>query len=134
MQIISYLTFNGNCREAMTFYRTCIGGKLSFQTIGNSPLSKKMPSKMKDCILHASLDKSGVLLMGTDITSGDGRITGNAISLSLHFNSLAQLKNCFNKLLKDGVKQFPLEKTFYGAVMGGITDKYGNNWILHYKK
>ena len=42
-QINSYLTFSGNCREAMNFYVTCLGGELVFQTIGESPLANKMP-------------------------------------------------------------------------------------------
>ena len=44
--INAYLTFNGNCREAMTFYQKYLGGKLSFQTIGESPLSKEMTASM----------------------------------------------------------------------------------------
>jgi PhnB protein len=38
-QINSYLTFNGNCQEAMIFYQKCLGGELTFQTVGESPLS-----------------------------------------------------------------------------------------------
>ena len=46
MQIQSYLTFNGNCREAMNFYKQCLGGELWFQTVGESPLSEHMPPQM----------------------------------------------------------------------------------------
>lgn len=45
-QINSYLTFNGNCREAMNFYKDCLGGELILQTIGESPLAYKMPQLM----------------------------------------------------------------------------------------
>jgi PhnB protein len=45
-QINSYLTFSGNCREAMTFYKECLGGELAFQTVGESPLSDQMPKQM----------------------------------------------------------------------------------------
>ena len=57
MQIQSYLTFNGNCREAMNFYQRCLGGELAFQTVGESPLSDHMPAQMKDCILHSTLTR-----------------------------------------------------------------------------
>jgi len=30
-------------------------GDLTFQTLGESSLSEKMPKKMKDCILHSHL-------------------------------------------------------------------------------
>ncbi len=48
IKLHSYLTFNGNCREAMTFYSDCLEGELTFQTIGESPLSNNMPQKMKN--------------------------------------------------------------------------------------
>jgi PhnB protein len=65
-QINSYLTFNGNCREAMNFYKDCLGGELNLQTIAESPLADKMPAQMKECILHANscsgyTDAAGVL-------------------------------------------------------------------------
>ena len=66
-QINSYLTFNGNCREAMNFYKECLGGELVLQTIGDSPLSEKMPAKMKDSILHSTLTKDNLVLLGSDM-------------------------------------------------------------------
>jgi PhnB protein len=132
--IHSYLTFNGNCREAMTFYQKCLGGKLSFQTIGKSPLSGKMPAKMKKCILHAALTNKNFVLMGSDMVSGEGLLKGNAVSLALNCTSKKEIKECYKKLSQDGVQTHPLENTFWGALFGGLTDKYGNPWILNYKK
>ena len=68
-QINSYLTFNGNCREAMNFYKECLGGKLNLQTIGESPMADKMPATMKHSILHSELRKGNVVLMGSDMVS-----------------------------------------------------------------
>jgi PhnB protein len=51
----------------MTFYKECLGGELVFQTVGESPLSEKMPKQMKDCILHATLTKSTLILLGSDM-------------------------------------------------------------------
>jgi PhnB protein len=31
-----YLIFNGNCREAMTFYQSCLGGELNVMTFGEA--------------------------------------------------------------------------------------------------
>ncbi len=42
-QINAYLSFSGNCREAMTFYQVCFGGQLDLKTFENSPMSEKMP-------------------------------------------------------------------------------------------
>ncbi len=53
----------------MTFYKECLGGQLTFQTVGESPLSGKMPQKMKNCILHSILIKWDLVLMGSDMVA-----------------------------------------------------------------
>lgn len=133
-QINSYLTFNGNCREAMTFYKACLGGELSFQTVGESPLSAKMPERMKNCILHATLTKDAWVLMGTDMVGEQGLIRGNSVSLSLNCSSEAEIKNCYTKLSTGGIANHQLEKSFWGALFGDLTDKFGNHWILNYNQ
>lgn len=133
-QINSYLTFNGNCREAMTFYKNCLGGELSFQTIGESPFSEQMPVKMKNCILHSTLKKGEWMLMGSDMVSEDGLIKGNSVSLSLQCSSEEEIKYYYTKLSRGGSKNHPLENSFWGVLFGDLTDKFGNHWILSFNK
>ncbi len=130
MQLNTYLTFNGNCREAMSFYKKCLGGKLTFQTIGESPLAEKMPEKMKNCILHAQLTKDKLQLMGSDMVPKEGLIKGNTVSLSLHCKSEKEIQTFYEKLSVKGKPTHPIEKTFFGSLLGGLTDRYGNNWLL----
>jgi PhnB protein len=132
--IYSYLSFNGNCREAMVFYKKCLGGELSLQTIGESPLSETMPAKMKKCILHAVLSNKEFVLMGTDMVSESGLLKGNAVSLVLTCSSEKEIRECYKKLSQDGKQTHPLENTFWDALFGGLTDKYGNTWILNYNR
>jgi PhnB protein len=132
--INSYLTFNGNCREAMKFYQKCLGGKLTFQTIGESPLSQMMPKKMKDCILHCTLTNGSLLLMGSDMVGEDVLIKGNAVSLTLNCVSEKEIRSCYKKLSIDGKATHPLEDSFWGALFGVLIDKYGNHWLLNYNK
>lgn len=134
MQINSYLTFSGNCREAMTFYKECLGGELNFQTVGESPLSEKMPKQMKDSILHSTLTKGALLLMGSDMVSEKGLVKGNTVSLSLNCSSEEEIKNCYAKLSADGNADHPIEDTFWGAMFGDLTDKFGNHWLLNFSK
>lgn len=133
-QINSYLTFNGNCREAMTFYKECLGGELSFQTVGESPLSEKMPERMKNCILHSTLSKGALVLMGSDLVSEKGLIQGNSVSLSLNCRSEEEIKDFYAKLSAGGTANHPLEESFWGALFGDLTDKFGNHWILNCTK
>jgi PhnB protein len=132
--INSYLTFNGNCREAMLFYKECLGGELTLQSIGESPLSEKMPAQMKDCILHASLTKGAWALMGSDMVAEEGLIKGNSVSLCLQCSSEAEIKACYANLSDGGKATHPLENTFWGALFGDLVDKFGNRWLLNFEK
>ncbi len=134
MHIQSYLTFNGNCREALTFYQSCLGGELKFQTIGESPLSEKMPSIMKDYILHATLTQGELVIMASDMVPSSGLIKGNAVSLSLQCKSEIDVRNCYKMLSEGGNPDHPLELSFWGALFGDLTDKFGNHWLLSYNK
>lgn len=133
-QINSYLTFGGNCREAMNFYKECLGGELTLQTIGESPLADKMPAAMKECILHATLTKEGLILMGSDMVGERGLIKGNAVSLAISCSSEEEIENFYEKLSAGGNKDHALEQSFWGATFGDLTDKYGNHWLLSYDK
>ena len=133
-QINSYLTFSGNCREAMTFYKECLGGELILQTIGESPLAEKMPPKMKECILHAVLTRSAMVLMGSDMVGDIGLRKGNSVSLLLNCSSEEEIRSCFEKLSSGYNTDHPLEDSFWGALFGDLTDKFGNHWLLHFDK
>ena len=132
--ILSYLTFNGNCKEAMLFYKECLGGDLYFQTVGESPLADQMPKKMKNCILHSTLTNRNIVLMATDMVPQNGFIQGNNLSLMIDCESESEIKNLYEALAADGHSDHPLEDTFWGAIFGDLTDKYGNHWLLNYTR
>ena len=132
--IYAYLTFNGNCRQAMQFYKKCLGGKLVLQTIGESPMADKLPSKMKKNILHSTLTKKGLVMMGSDMVGESGLIKGNAVSLMLNCASEKDIRDLYEKLATGGKPTHPIENTFWGALFGGLTDPFGNHWLLHFDK
>ena len=134
MKISAYLTFNGNCREAMQFYKACIGGELTIQTIGDSPLADKMPQQMKEYILHATLTKGGLALMGSDMVGDKGLTKGNNVSMVVDCDNEEEIRNCYSKLAEGGQATHPLEVSFWGALFGDLEDKYGNHWLLNFEK
>ena len=133
-QINAYLNFNGNCREAMMFYKKCLGGELTVQTVEGSPIEFQCPPFMKHQVLHASLLKGSLVLMASDMIEPEGFIKGNTISLSLNCNSEREIKMFFSRLSSGGRITHPLEKQFWGATFGVLTDKYGIKWMLNYDK
>lgn len=135
-QINPYLTFNGNCEEAFNFYKSVFGGE--FPYIGrfkDMPDSEKMPEAAKNLIMHVSLPISeGHVLMGSDSSEafGQSTIVGNNISVSINTQSEDEAHKLFNGLSAGGKVTMPLEKTFWGALFGMFTDKFGINWMVNY--
>jgi PhnB protein len=128
-----YLAFGGNCREAMTFYKECLGGELTLQTVGESPVAGQLPPEAQSTIMHANLTRGNLVLMGSDM-AGEDRVIGDNFALSLSCSSEEELNRCFSKLSAGGKVSYPLKTEFWGATFGQLIDKYGYHWMLSYDK
>jgi PhnB protein len=125
-----YLNFDGNCREAMEFYKDCFGGEIEMQTVEGSPMEKYL-SGSKDQVLHATLSNGSLVLMGSDI-KGPGYAKGGAVILSLTSSSEEELNRFFTKLSRDGQVIDQIRPMFWGALCGALLDKYGMRWMMNY--
>jgi PhnB protein len=130
-QLNPYVRFNDSkCKEAMTFYKECIGGELTLQTIGETPMAKEMPADQQGKIMHAQLKGPGIELYASDMMRDVAKI-GDNFALSINTESEAEGKAIFDKLSVGGEVFMPLEKTFWGAIFGVVTDKYGIEWMVN---
>jgi PhnB protein len=132
-QINAYLRFNGNCAEAMTFYKECLGGVVKLMTVGESPMASQMPAAQHKNIMHATLVNKGIMLMGSDMTGPDGVMHGNAISLTVVCSSKTEIETFFAKLSAGGKVMHALKEEFFGT-HGDLTDKFGLSWMFNYEK
>jgi PhnB protein len=133
-QIFAYINFNGNCREAMTFYKECLGAELTIQTVEGSPIEAQCPAGMKDQVMHATLTKEALLLMGSDMAGPGGFTKGNNIALSVNCSSEEDIHAFFSRLSEGGEILDPLKMQFWGAMFGVVTDKFGIRWMFNYDK
>jgi PhnB protein len=97
-------------------------------------MADRMPKEMKECILHSTLTTASFVLMGSDMTPETGLKKGNSVSLMLNCRSEADIRMYFDELSIGGTVLHPLENTFWGALLGDLTDKFGTNWILNFDK
>ncbi len=118
----------------MTFYNNCLGGELVLQTVGDSPVSGRLPASMKDRVLHCTLKKGKLLLMASDMVGDQGLVKGNSVSLMLYCGSEQEIFSYYEKLSAGGVATHPVEPGYWGALFGDLTDRYGNQWLLHFDK
>ena len=135
MSLSTYLTFDGNCREAFEFYRSVFGGEFtSFQTFADAPPDMPVPEAEKDRVMHVSLPIGSSVLMGSDRASGFGPplVVGNNFSITLEGKSKAHCDEVFAALSDGGSVLMPLQETFWGAYYGLWTDRFGINWMANY--
>jgi PhnB protein len=121
-----YLSFAGNAREAMEFYRSVFGGELEISTFaeyGGAPEGMD-----PEGVMHALLKTdSGLVLMASDGSSGD---TGSgSISVSLSGTD-AELRDYWEKLSAGGTVTMPFEKQMWGDEFGMCVDKFGVPWMV----
>jgi PhnB protein len=129
-----FLRFNdGKCREAMNFYKDCIGGELNFMTAKGTPMEKDMPGDKLDLIMHSTLAKDGWTLVGSDMMRDKANIGDNA-GVMLDCSSEDEIRSVFSKLSEGGDVFMPVEEAFWGALFGVLTDKYGVEWMLNCQK
>lgn len=117
----------------MIFYHHCFGGELVMQKIAESPMAAQMPSELGNHILQSTLTTDNITLMGSDMI-GDKLIKGNEITLMANCQNNTELMSFFAKLALGGTVKTPLHQSFWGAMYGELTDKYGINWMFNYSK
>lgn len=131
-----YLTFEGNCEEAFIHYKSVLGGEFTdlsrFKEMP-SP-DQPIPEEFGNLIMHVGLPISKeTVLMGSDVMPGQFPVTqGNNYAISINTDSEEEAKRLFDGLSEGGQITMPLEKTFWGALFGMFTDKFGINWMVNY--
>lgn len=132
-QINVYLTFDGNCAEAMNFYKECLGGELTLNPVEGSGMEGQCGEAKAGAIMHAQLLNGNLLLMASDMMmAGTELVRGNATALSLNCSSEDEIYTFFDKLSQGGEHLSPVKKEFWGALFGMFTDKFGIRWLLNY--
>ena len=132
--INAYLNFEGNCREVMNFYKDCLGGELTLQTVGESPMAEQCPTAMHGQILHAMLANGSMVIMGSDMRGKEPFVRGENIALSINCSSEEEITSFYTKLSEGGHIHDKLGVMFWGAMFGSLTDKYGIRWMLNHNE
>lgn len=131
----TYLTFDGNTREAFDFYQSVFGGELSIvQTYADGPDDMPVADEHKDKIMHVSYPIGSSVLMASDHVPGFGPpvTIGNNFTISVSPNSREQADNYFAKLSDGGEIKMAMEDTFWGSYFGLVCDRFGINWMINF--
>lgn len=125
-----YISFRDNAREAMEFYNSVFGGKLSMNTFKEFHASQDPSEDNK--IMHAMLvAENGFILMGADTPNGMEYDPGSRITISLSGDNEPELRSYYEKLVAGGTVVEPLEKAPWGDTFGMLIDRFGVNWMVN---
>lgn len=129
-QLNPYLNFRDSTRQAMEFYHSIFGGKLStstFKEYGASP----DPSE-DNKIMHAQLEAdNGIVFMAADTLNSWPYSQGTDMHMSLSGDNEAELRGYFDKLAAGGTVEQPLVPAPWGDTFGSLRDKYGVKWLVN---
>ncbi|QDQ00756.1 VOC family protein [Lysinibacillus fusiformis] len=137
MAVEVYLIFNGNCREAVSFYEKIFNtDKAEIMTFGDSPQNPdyQLPEEAKDLVMHTRLSILGSNVMFSDTFPGSPFTVGNNVTLALVTNDEAQLRSAYEGLKEGGKVTMELQETFWSKCYGSLTDKFGIEWQLSHEE
>ena len=124
-----YISYDGNAREAMEFYKQVLGGELTINTFGEFGAPDGPGA---DNVMHAQLESpSGFTLMASDTPPGMEYKPGENISISLSGDDADELRGYWDKLSSNGTVTMPLEKQMWGDEFGSCVDQFGITWLVN---
>ncbi|WP_447769603.1 VOC family protein [Sphingobacterium faecium] len=118
-----FLTFSGNCKEALTFYHSCFGGTLHFDTFTN-----QLQDFPKNPVIFGSLISKDIVIHGSDLVADEGRIIGNYLSVFLMCENVVY-RNLLVEKLASSHYHFPKRHHDLQKLIE-ISDAYDVKWLL----
>ena len=129
MKVISYLNFDGDCRPAMEFYQSVLGGELIAVPYGDTPMADDMPD-MADKLAHACLSGDGWTIMASDSPAPNFEAM-KGMNISIHAPTAEKAREYFDGLAVGGTVVMPFEETFWSKGFGLVNDKFGTPWMIN---
>jgi len=133
-EMMPYLSFRGNCEEALQFYSGILDGRIEIVSRYDN-LAMNAPEDFKNKILHARFSFGNYILFASDIMpkKQDEQLTSN-IAISLGFHDEVAAQNVFDRLSAEGDIHIPFKIQFWGEWHGNFKDRFGIRWMVNCTK
>lgn len=129
MKLFPYLSFNGSCEDAMSFYQSVFGGSVKLEKrYRDAPMD--IPEHYRNKIMHSELSFDSNTLAACDTFPGREIKDSAAVELCVNYTNPDDAETVFNKLAEGGKISMPFEKQFWGSYLGQLTDKFGKIWMI----
>lgn len=135
MKIVTSLSFQGNCREALEFYAQILGGKVTAALpFGEGPPDMPIPPQYKDWLMHCWLDVGDQAIMGADLPAEFAPNIDkpkNGFDITFHSDDIDRNRRVFDALAEGGKVGMAFGETFWSPGYGSLTDKFGIPWMVN---
>lgn len=130
MHVNPYLFFDGKCEEALEFYKSKAGAKVTaLMRFKEAPDQTGMSPDAKDKVMHAEFTVGETKILASDgYCKNAPRFEG--FSLTIQCADDGEAAKLYNALGEGGQVTMPLGKTFFASSFGMITDKFGVGWMV----
>ena len=131
MDMNPYLTFNGQCFEALSFYAEVFDGEVfDVMYFRDLPGADPFPKGIGNRVMHMKMRLGGKLIMASD-SQGTDAPRPEGFQLQVGFDKLEDAKKAFGALAEGGEIGMPFEPTFFAAGFGKCRDRFGIEWMIN---
>lgn len=125
-----YLTFDGNCEEAMEFYKDIFGGEFSMLMRYKDGPPEYMQPGIEDKIMHVTLNFGYNCELKASDSFHQPLNKGNNFHVSFDAEDEHQAYAIFQGLSDGAQITMPYNDVFWGGKFGSLIDKYGIQWMV----
>ena len=134
MQIRPYLTFKGECQEAIELYKRAFKTEVSeimrYSDMPQSPDNPmQIPDNQKNWILQATIPFGDNFMRLSDTVKELNDVSTDRIGIVVESN-MDVIKHAFEVLAEEGNVDMPLQETFFSSAYGIVYDKFDVMWNL----
>ena len=131
--LVTYLSFDGQCEAAFKHYEKILGGKMVMMArYADAPADAGVPQTQATAnrIMHARLQVGDRLLMGGDAPP-EFASKPQGFCVSVQVDDTAEAERVFREMSEGGVVQMPIGETFWARRFGMLIDKFGIPWMVN---
>ena len=132
-----WINFNGNAKEAFTFYKSVFVGEFTriirFKDLASDEFQVAESEANKIMTIVLPLGNHNVL-MANDVPEFMGRVNENEnrSKIAVSAESREEADQIFNGLSAGGAIEGPIGDSPWGTYAGMFRDKYGIEWIVEF--
>jgi PhnB protein len=122
-----FIMLNGTAAAAIALYERVLGARVLSVVRASDVPAEAASGANPDRIVHAVLSLGGVLMLSDQ---SDEPPESN-VQVALDFDDVDEMTQKFTALAQGGQVSLALQRTFWGATFGMLTDAFGVRWMFN---